>query len=59
MFFFTLSMFGLAINLLSVLYLTIYLPIIKRIPEKDIDIEKVHPMLVPIMTLAGILSFFW
>jgi hypothetical protein len=52
-------MFGLAINLLSVLYLTIYLPIIKRIPEKDIDIEKVHPMLVPIMTLSGILSFFW
>ena len=59
MFFFTLSMLGLGVNLLSILYLTIYLPIIKGIPEKDIDIEKVHPMLIPIMTLAGFVSFFW
>ena len=59
MFFFVLSMIGLGVNLASILYLTIYLPIIKGIPEKDIDIEKVHPMLIPIMTLAGLVSFFW
>ena len=59
MFFFTLSMLGLGVNLLSVLYLTVYLPIFKGVPEKDIDVEKVHPMLIPIMTLAGFVSFFW
>ncbi len=59
MFFFTLSMLTLGLNLAAVLYLTIYLPIIKRVPEKDIEIEKIHPMLIPLMTVAGFVSFFW
>jgi len=59
MFFFNLSMMSLFLNLLAILYLTIYLPVIKRIPDKDIDIEKIHPMFIPVMTIAGFVSFFW
>jgi hypothetical protein len=59
MFFFTLSMITLSINLAAVLYITAYLPYVKKVPEKEIDIEKIHPVLIPGMTISGFLSFFW
>ena len=59
MFFFYLSMITFGINLVTLLYLTLYLPIVKRIPEKEIDFEKIHPMLIPVVTILGFVSFFW
>ena len=59
MFFFTLSMVALCLNLAAILFITVYMPLVKKIPEKDIDIEKIHPVLIPAMTIAGFVSFFW
>ena len=46
-------------NLAAILFITVYMPLVKKIPEKDIDIEKIHPVLIPAMTIAGFVSFFW
>ena len=55
MLFFDFAMIGLGVNIAIMLYITIYLPYIKRISE---DFETYCPKVIPVMTLVGVLSFF-
>eukprot|EP00347_Sterkiella_histriomuscorum_P020286 403338390 len=54
-FFFDLAMIGIGINIAFMLYMTVYLPYIKRINE---DFETYCPQLIPVVTVIGIVSFF-
>jgi len=51
-------MISLGINLLIMAYLTVYLPFVHG-SDKDFDFEKDHPKLIPVVTIFGILCFFW
>ena len=59
MFFFDLSMIGLGINLAVMLYMTIFLPFSKGVSASELDFEKECPKLIPIVTVIGVLVFFW
>jgi hypothetical protein len=58
MFFFDLSMMGLGINMALLLYMTIYLPYVKRIPVDQLDYERDCPKLIPVLTIVGFVAFF-
>ena len=58
MFFFDLSMIGLGINITIMIYMTVYLPYVKRIPLEQLEYERECPKLIPVVTIVGIVSFF-
>lgn len=58
MFFFDLSMLGLGINISVLLYMTVYIPMVKKIPLEQLDYEKECPKLIPLVTIVGIVAFF-
>jgi hypothetical protein len=58
MFFFTISLFCFCTNLALLLYMTAYIPFIRKVPAISIDFEKDCPKLIPIVTILGIVSFF-
>ncbi len=58
MFFFDLSMMGLGINITVLLYMTVYIPLVKKVPLEQLDYEKECPKLIPLVTIVGIVSFF-
>jgi hypothetical protein len=56
MFFFQLSMLALGVNLCMMIYLTLYLPFVTK--RNDIDFEKEHPKLIPVIAILGFVCFF-
>ena len=52
--FFDVAMIGFGVNIAMMLYMTVYLPYVKRI---EADFETHCPQLIPVVTLVGILSF--
>jgi len=58
MFFFQLSMLALGINMCIMGYLTLYLPYVNNRNGNDIDFEKEHPKLIPVIAVLGFACFF-
>ncbi|TNV75939.1 hypothetical protein FGO68_gene13910 [Halteria grandinella] len=58
MFFFDLSLIGFGINISVMLYMTVYLPLVRGVPGESLDLEKECPQLIPVITICGIVSFF-